>query len=59
MEVSPSKYEYDLSGMKVGDWFLGCPECGFQLETNTAYSPICPICGRKMHVCTVTDKDIK
>ncbi len=58
MEVEKSKHQYDLSGMVVGDWFLGCPDCGYQYEKLTACSPFCPICGVRMHHCVIQPEDL-
>ena len=52
-----SKYEYDLNGMEVGDWFLGCPECGFQHDKNCITNNKCPNCQTNLNICTVTPKD--
>ena len=41
--------KFDLAGMIVGDWFLGCNDCLNQYEKNTACKPICDNCGSRMN----------
>lgn len=52
-------HQFNLAGMKVGDWFLGCRNCWFQLETRTAAKLDCPNCGKTMNIYDVTEKDIE
>jgi hypothetical protein len=51
-------HNFDLTAMSVGDWFLGCSRCGFQLEAFTAAWPICPECGGGLKINQVTEGDI-
>lgn len=38
---------FDLAGMKVGDWFLGCPQCWNQYPPRAAGTTKCH-CGGTM-----------
>ena len=50
---------FDLSNCKVGDTFLGCPDCIFRWPVGAAANPICPECrGTNMRVYTVKAKDV-
>lgn len=40
-------HRFKLAGMKVGDWFLGCPKCWTQYPTNAAGATRCT-CGGTM-----------
>lgn len=51
--------QFDLSGMEVDDWFLGCPSCYRQFETMAVLNPICCDCGMRLNVYTITDEDIE
>ena len=53
------KHKFDLKKLNVGDWFLGCPECYFQGETNTAFWPECPICKASLNTYEVEESDMK
>lgn len=52
-------HRFDISNTKVGDWFFGCPKCGFQIDFNAAAKPVCPECGLRLSVFTVTADDIQ
>jgi len=49
---------FDLTGLKEGDTFLGCPECWFRLDSGCAAKPVCPECGSAMNVYTLTPEDV-
>jgi hypothetical protein len=49
---------FDLTAMRPGDFFLGCPRCGFQREAFTGDWPICPECGRGLKINEVTEADV-
>jgi hypothetical protein len=49
---------YDMSGLKVGDKFLGCPACHFRHEAEAAAKPECPDCRGRMNVCHVELVDV-
>jgi DNA-directed RNA polymerase subunit RPC12/RpoP len=42
------RHQFDLTGMKHGDWFLGCKRCWYQLPMNAAAANACPECGAKL-----------
>ena len=44
MNCRASFVRFDMSGMRVGDRFLGCPRCGFRLPVGQACKPECPDC---------------
>ena len=52
-------HKFNLEGMTVGDWFLGCRDCGHQLPKNTGAKPFCPECDERMNICTVEEGDVK
>jgi len=52
-------HPFNLEGMVVGDWFLGCRECEVQLPTRAAAVPRCPNCNRALNTYTVTEQDLK
>lgn len=37
-------HNFDLSGLKENDEFLGCSQCGFRLEPGEASKTFCPDC---------------
>jgi hypothetical protein len=51
-------YLFNLSGMKPGDKFIGCTNCWFQYEVGTVGKGICPDCGERLSILTVTEEDI-
>jgi hypothetical protein len=57
--TSIKDHHFDLSGLKVGDSFLGCPKCWFQHEPEIAAKPECPDCREQMLFYTVTPEDLK
>jgi hypothetical protein len=56
--VTLKHHRFDLTAMSVGDWFLGCNRCGFQLEAFTAAWPTCPECGSGLKISQVTEADV-
>ena len=48
-----------MKKLNVGEWFLGCPECYFQGETDTAFPPICPDCKTTLRHYEVEEGDMK
>lgn len=50
--------KFDLTEMKPGDEFLGCPYCGFNLKPQQAASPSCPDCGKRLYIYKVTKNDL-
>jgi rRNA maturation endonuclease Nob1 len=56
--VTLKHHRFDLTAMSVGDWFLGCNRCGFQLDNFTAARPICPECGSALKLLEVTEADV-
>jgi len=52
------EHNFNLNGMVVGDWFLGCYRCWFQMGIKVAAKPVCPECGNRLSILTVTQKDI-
>lgn len=52
------KHNFDLSGMKAGDWFLGCIPCNVQYPATGLAKPICKNCLGEMRVYTVTEDDL-
>jgi hypothetical protein len=57
-EREPLTHPVNLSGMKVGDFFFFCDECGYQHKTNYMIAGRCH-CGTAalMLNCTVTRED--
>ncbi len=49
---------FDLTGMKLGDSFLGCAKCKFQLPPGVAAKPVCSDCNGVMRIYTVTEFDV-
>ena len=49
---------FNLDGLKVGDDFLGCPECGFRLNPGEAAKPDCPECRSQMLIYTMETYDL-
>jgi len=56
--VTLKRHRFDLTAMRPGDFFLGCPRCGFQREAFTSDWPICPECGSGMKINQVPEADI-
>jgi hypothetical protein len=52
-------HPFVLTGMKAGDWFMGCPHCGERLPTNSAGPNRCARCGLGMLIYTVKPEDVK
>lgn len=52
-------HRFDLTGTKVGDWFLGCSKCWFRLPVNVAAKPVCPECRGDMQVYDFTPADLR
>jgi rRNA maturation endonuclease Nob1 len=52
------EHNFDLADMCIGDWFLGCRECSFQIPKSAAAKTECPECGKKMKLYTVTSGDV-
>ncbi len=52
-------HSFNLAGMKVGDWFLGCRECEVQLPTGAGGVPRCTNCDGPLNIYTVTAEDLK
>lgn len=51
-------HQFDLSGLKRGQWFFGCGYCWFQLQVGCAAYPECPECGGVLQVFNVTAADV-
>ncbi len=51
-------HPFDLAGMTVGDWFLGCRHCGIQWEKRAGGYPRCSRCDRGLNIYTVTEEDM-
>ena len=51
-------HKFDLSGMKLGDTFIGCRPCGFQLKVGYVGVNECRYCLNGMSYFTVTEDDI-
>lgn len=60
MDTTPvHEHPFDLTRLKAGDTFLGCPSCGFRYKEPVAAVPQCPQCGQwEMKIYTVTPEDI-
>lgn len=50
-------HQFNLEGLKVGDVFLGCRKCWFQIPAPVAAHPWCR-CGEPLFIYTVTPRDI-
>ncbi len=58
--LSPERTNgFDLTGMVKGDTFMGCVECGVQVDKNTTTVNQCPVCTGGMRIYTVTESDLK
>lgn len=58
--MSPKKnvpHKFDLKGLKIGDDFLGCPNCWFRYNAGAVALPACPECRTEMDIYTVTKED--
>jgi hypothetical protein len=51
-------HKFNLSGLKAGDSFLGCPSCWFRLDAGCAAKPICRECRSEMRIYDVTPADV-
>ena len=51
-------HPFNLAGMKVGDYFMGCISCRVQIETNAVGVPQCPSCLQGLNRYTVTQADV-
>lgn len=49
-------HNFDLSGLKIGQSFFGCPQCGLQLKPDEICGSRCD-CGGEMYRFTVTEND--
>lgn len=52
-------HHFDLKGMKLSDWFLGCSHCWFQAPANSATKPVCPNCSKAMYIYDVKQSDLE
>lgn len=52
-------HEFDLTGLKAKETFLGCPTCWFRLDPGQFAKPVCRVCGGKMLIYDVTPEDVK
>ena len=53
-------HPFDLSGLLVGDRFIGCIKCGFQLSPTVKVCVLeCPTCLSRMTDYIVTEDDLK
>lgn len=59
MKGSSNNPKFILKCLNVGDSFLGCSSCGFQLEPGCIAKPICPNCQTRMSIFTVEDIDLE
>lgn len=58
--MTPTKnaiHEFDLCGLSPSDTFLGCAPCKFRLEPGEVSAPICPECGQRMGIFTMTEEN--
>lgn len=51
-------HQFDLTGLKVGDAFIGCTRCWFQLPPGCVTVPECH-CGNRLSLLTVTPIDVR
>jgi hypothetical protein len=58
MDQQNVKHQFDLTGLKAGEKFLGCPRCWFRFPVGAITRPICPRCLTGMNIYTVTQLDI-
>lgn len=47
----------NLSGCWPWSSFMGCSPCGLRLSSFTATLPMCPQCGKRMHIFEVTEDE--
>ncbi len=53
-------HPFNLTGLKVGDRFIGCPRCGYQLSPEVAACVLeCPTCLGRLTDYRVTEEDVK
>jgi hypothetical protein len=52
-------HKFDLTGLKAGQSFLGCPHCWFRINPGEAMKPVCPHCREQMLIYDVTPQDVK
>lgn len=51
------KHSFDLSGMELGDQFLGCIKCNIQYDKNAVAKPECFNCKGDMKIYYLTRSD--
>ena len=52
------EHGFNLSGLNIGDWFMGCRICRFQLPARSVGANQCKHCLRGLGQFTVTEKDL-
>jgi rRNA maturation endonuclease Nob1 len=52
------KHQFDLSGMSLGEWFLGCEKCWNQYPKNALAKPCCDRCGCRMNRYQIRQSDL-
>lgn len=53
-------HPFKLDGLNVGDRFIGCIRCGYQLSPEVKACVLaCPVCSGRLTDYTVTEEDMK
>ena len=55
-----SEHYFNLTGMSIGQRFIGCPKCYHQMPTDVQVCVLeCPVCQGRMTDFCVTEEDFK
>lgn len=52
-------HPFDVSGLETGAEFLGCIPCAWRLDPGQVCAPVCPSCGERLSVFTVTKRRLE
>lgn len=53
------KHHYNIKDMEVGDLFMGCNKCWFQIPPGSACKNECPNCDMQLMINIVRGEDKK
>ena len=59
MFLIPNKHRLrllNLSGFKIGEQVLFCPDCDWQADQPLAMKPVCPKCNASLHVSRIDEE---
>ncbi len=52
-------HNFDLRGIKAGEWFQGCRGCWSRYPICAAGPSVCSRCNSEMRIYTVDDRDVR